>query len=137
MSAVSKIWRNIPQNYNLTGKICECGSLYFPPREVCTKCGNFDMENYNFEGRGKIVTFTIIRTPISDPEGEINETAFRQIPYILAIIKLDEGPMLTTEIVDTNIEDIKIGQDVDVVFRKILEKGKQGVIQYGYKFKIT
>lgn len=135
--AVSKVWRKIPQNYNLIGNNCqECNSLYFPPRTVCTKCGNFDMDDYQFQGNGEIVTFTIIRTSVNDPEGENNDIAFRKIPYVLAIIKLDEGPMLTSQIVDCNVEDLEIGSKVKMVFRKILEKGTRGVIQYGYKFRL-
>ena len=134
---MSKVWRNIPQNYNLIGKKCqECDSLFFPPRTVCTNCGNFDMLDYQFQGQGEIVTFTIVRTSVNDPEGENNDVAFRKIPYVLAIIKLNEGPMLTTQIVDCIVEDIVIGKKVEMVFRKILEKGKRGVIQYGYKFKL-
>ncbi len=134
--AVSKIWRNIDEHYNLVGNFCSiCNSYYFPGRIVCLDCGNIDMTSFKFKGKGKIVTFTIVRTPVSDPEGESNEHAFRKIPYILAIIELEEGPNLTCEIVDTEIEYVEIGNIVEVVFRKILEKGEKGVIQYGYKFK--
>ena len=132
---VAKIWRKIPEYYNLIGKKCpECSELIFPQRDVCTKCGCFELEEYKFNGKGKIVTFSIIRTPSNDPDAI--EYAARNTPYALAVIKLDEGPMLTTEIVDCNFEDIEIGKEVEVVFRKILEKGEKGVIQYGYKFRL-
>lgn len=135
--AVPKIWRKIPEYYNLIGSRCpECESLFFPARYVCKKCGCFDLHEHKFIGKGKIITFTIIRTPVSDPEHENIEIAMRNIPYALAIIKLDEGPMLTTEIVDCDLEEVDIEKEVEVVFRKILEKGKKGVIQYGYKFRL-
>ncbi len=134
---VPRIWRRIPEHYNLIGKKCSgCNELYFPSREVCVKCGSLKMEDYKFKGEGNIITFTIIRTGVNDPESEMPEKAFRKIPYNLAIIQLEEGPMLTAEIVDCMPEEVEIGKKVEVVFRKILEMGKKGVIQYGYKFKL-
>jgi uncharacterized protein len=133
---VAKIWRKIPEQYNLLGKKCSsCSELYFPPREICVKCGSHETENFTFLGKGTIATFTIIRTQQS--EEELNETPCRKTPYILAIIQLEEGPMLTAEIVDSTVEEVFIGRKVQVVFRKILEKGEKGVIQYGYKFRLS
>ena len=136
--SIPKIWRKIPEQYNLIGRRCsKCNELFFPPREVCLKCGSHEMYDYKFKDKGSIVTYTIIRTPVSDPEGEIIEKPARNIPYILAIIKLEEGPMVTTEIVDCSLDEVEINKQVEMVFRKIQEKGNKGVIQYGYKFKIV
>ena len=134
---VPKIWRKIPEYYNLIGKFCpECKSYFFPKRPVCRNCQWTELEDYKFKGQGVITTYTIIRTPISDPEHENIDIPSRCIPYVLAIIKLDEGPRLTAQIVDCRISELSIGKKVKVVFRKILEKSVKGVIQYGYKFKI-
>jgi len=133
---VAKIWRKIPEYYNLVGKRCtKCKTLYFPGRYVCRECDSEEMEDYMFSGKGRIVTFTVIRTPNSDLESL--EIPARNIPYIMAIVELTEGPRLTAEIVDCEIDDAKIGSNVEVVFRKICEKSKNGVIQYGYKFRLT
>ncbi|MFH0875912.1 MAG: Zn-ribbon domain-containing OB-fold protein [archaeon] len=135
---VPLIWRKIPHYYNLIGKKCtECNWLYFPPRDVCTKCGSRKLDNHKFNGIGEIVTYTIIRTPMPDPEEELSDIDTRIVPYILAIIKLVEGPKLTTEIVDCEPENIAIGKKVELCFRKLLEKGEAGVIQYGYKFRLA
>lgn len=136
--SIPKIWRKIPEQYNLIGKKCsDCDSLYFPNREVCQNCGSHELEDYKFKGKGNVVTYTIIRTPVTDPEGEIIEKPARNIPYILAIVKLEEGPLVTTEIVDCSLDEVEIEKNVEMVFRKIQEKGSKGVIQYGYKFKIV
>ncbi|NTV24146.1 MAG: Zn-ribbon domain-containing OB-fold protein [Nanoarchaeota archaeon] len=133
---VPKTWRRIPELYNLQGTKCKsCSALFFPGREVCVKCGSISLEPYRFQGKGRVVTFTIIRSQISDPEGENIDIPAREIPYVLAIVELAEGPMLTCQIVDTPEKDVFIGKQVDMVFRKIVEKGKRGVIQYGYKFR--
>ena len=60
----------------------------------------------------------------------------RQVPYVLALIKLVEGPVITAQIVDCAPEDVDIGTKVHTVFRKIRQDGESGIIEYGYKFVI-
>jgi uncharacterized OB-fold protein len=113
----------------------KCNELFFPPREVCMKCSSHEMEDFGFSGKGQVVTFTVIRT--QQNEEELNEIPCRKTPYVLSIIQLEEGPMLTAEIVDSEVEEVEIGKNAEVIFRKLLEKGEKGVIQYGYKFRLA
>ena len=57
-----------------------------------------------------------------------------QVPYALALVKTVEGPVLTGQVVDTDVKDVRIGLRVRATFRKLREEGKAGVIHYGYKF---
>ena len=129
--AVPRFWREIPQRYNLIGNQCEsCKKIYFPPRESCPECRRKSMgkmKNIKLSGEGKVVTYTIIH---SAPENFED-----QVPYPIAIIKLNEGPRITAQIVDCDIDDVKIGMKVKSTFRKIQEDGYLGAIYYGYKFK--
>jgi len=85
------------------------------------------MEDIKLSGKGEIVTYTII---YAGPK------AFEeQVPYPVAIIKLKEGPQITAQIVDCDIDDVKIGMKVENTFRRIQEDGYTGAIYYGYKFK--
>jgi len=83
------------------------------------------IEPYKFRGMGEIVTYTLIHTAA---EGFEN-----QAPYTLAIIKLDEGPRLTSQVVG-DPEKMHIGMRVRPVFRKLGEDGDRGMIYYGTKF---
>lgn len=56
-------------------------------------------------------------------------------PYTVALIKLDEGPLVTAQLTDVDNEDVHIGMPVEMVTRKIKEEGENGVIVYGYKFR--
>ncbi len=115
--------------YSLIGKRCKsCSSIYFPPRNFCPKCRRIgELEDYQLRGKGEVVTYTVIRTP---PEG------FEMLsPYIMALVKLEEGPMITTQIVDVDVNEVYIGMPVEKVFRKIGEDGEAGLIYYGYKFR--
>jgi len=85
------------------------------------------MKTIKLSGKGEIVTYTIIHDAPEQFEG--------QAPYPIAIIKLDEGPSLTAQIVDCDNKDVKIGMKVQSTFRKIQEDGSVGAIYYGYKFK--
>lgn len=129
--AVPRFWREIPQRYNLIGNQCGvCNRVYFPPRESCPYCRRKSMdkmENVKLSGKGKIVTYTIIHVAPEQFEG--------QAPYPIAVIQLDEEPRITAQIVDCDVDDIKIGMKVKSTFRKIQEDGYIGAIYYGYKFK--
>src|SRR5690606_41544759 len=54
-------------------------------------------------------------------------------PYVLAIVKLDEGPRFTAQLVCTP-EEVTFGMRVRPVFRRIAADGESGVIHYGTKF---
>ena len=128
---VARFWREIPQRYNLIGNKCGvCNKKFFPPREACPYCRRKSigkMEDFKFSGIGEVLTYTIIH---SGPEG-----FQKQVPYIMSIVKLDEGPNITAQIVDCDLNNIKIGMKVESTFRKIQEDGYTGAIYYGYKFK--
>jgi hypothetical protein len=83
------------------------------------------MEEHKFKGTGSVVTFTTIYTATEDFD--------RQTPYNLAIIRLDEGPRLTGQIV-ASADKVKIGMRVRPVFRILGKEGDRGIIYYGTKF---
>jgi len=131
--SVPRFWREIPQRYNLIGSQCgECKEVYFPPREACPECRRKSigkMKDLKLSGEGKIITYTIIHEAPEKFEG--------QTPYPIAIIKLKEGPKITAQIVDCDLDKIKIGKSVKLTFRKIQDDGYVGAIYYGYKFQIA
>lgn len=124
-------WRLIPQRYSLIGTKCTtCGDSFFPPRKLCPNCRRKGkIEDYKFSGKGEIESYTIA---YSLPKG------FGYMrPMIVAIVKLAEGPLVTTQIVDAAIEDIHVGRKVESCFRKVIEDGKSGIIRYAYKFRLA
>ncbi len=83
-------------------------------------------EQYTFAGTGEVYSFTTLQ---ETPEG-FDE----QAPYMLALVKLDEGPMITAQITDVD-EPVAIGDKVEMVTRKLTTEGARGMIVYGYKFR--
>ena len=128
---IPRFWREIPSRYKLMGTECgNCGKRYFPPRIICPQCHRksvVKMKDVKFTGSGEVVTYSVIHNA---------PKAFEmQVPYVIAIIELEEGVRATGQIIDCEVADVKIGMKVSASFRKIGEDGKSGVIYYGYKFK--
>jgi hypothetical protein len=125
--AVPRFWRHIPARYNLVGTQCKtCGEYYFPPRTTCPVCRrDGDIVEYKFKGVGEVVTYTVIYSA--------SHCFSKQTPYVVAIIKLEEGPQLTAQMVCDPAE-VQIGMKVRAVFRKLGEKSPKGAIYYGTKF---
>ncbi len=85
------------------------------------------MKEKKLSGKGEVITYSIIHV---GPSGFDEQT-----PYPIAIIKLEEGPQITAQIVDCPLDEIKIGMKLESTFRKIQQDGHTGAIYYGYKFK--
>ncbi|MCH7772164.1 MAG: Zn-ribbon domain-containing OB-fold protein, partial [Bacteroidetes bacterium] len=94
-------------------------ALLYPIIRKCTKCESNELEELKFKGTGEIYSYSTIYYP---PEG-----FEKQVPYTIAIVKLDEGPKMTAQIVDFN--DIEIGTKVESCIRKVYVDGDSGIIQ--------
>ncbi len=127
MASTAKFWREQAARYNLEGTHCvNCGTFFYPPRIICPKCRRHgNIETYKFKGTGEVVTYSTVH--------QAPRNLNRQIPYTLAIIELDEGPRLLSEVI-CEPEEISIGMRVRNVFRKIGEEDEKGIIYYGTKF---
>lgn len=124
---IAQSWRLNAQRYQLVGEKCPaCGHFIFPPRDVCPECTAEAKTLFQFSGKGEVYSFTIIQ----DAPAGFEE----QAPYALALIKLDEGPMITAQLTDLD-GPVEIGMRVEMVTRKLRSEGPQGVIIYGYKFR--
>ena len=88
-------------------------------------------EKFQFSGFGEIYSYSIVRFAPTD----FAEFA----PYIVALVKLDEGPLVTAQITDLLAKEIGginiIGMRVEMVTRVLTTHGERGVIKYGFKFR--
>jgi hypothetical protein len=121
-------WRLKNQRYSLTGEVCrQCGAKLFPPRDVCPECSQPAYEPFTFSGKGEVYSYA---TMYQAPEGY---QAFA--PYTVALVRLEEGPLVTAQLTDVDTDEVEIGMPVEMVTRKMREYGEDGVIVYGYKFR--
>lgn len=126
---VSRHWRLRKQRYSLVGEVCpHCDAKIFPPRDICTECGQDAKTIYNFSGRGQVYSYTTVYDPPAGYE--------EQAPYTVALIKLDEGPMVTAQLTDLDGRQVDIGTPVEMVTRRLRSDGdERGLLVYGYKFR--
>ena len=123
-------WREAPQRYRLEAAKCgQCGYIAFPPRLICPECKHREFEKTTLASQGVVETFAVVRV---GPSNFVDE-----VPYAVAVIKLDDGVQLTAQVVDVDFDELKIGSRVEAEFRKINQEGAAGIIFYGYKFVLA
>lgn len=124
---VAKHWRETPERYRMEAEKCsKCGTITFPGRIICPDCGSRKFVKHQLSSKGKLVTFTIIRTA---PDG------FEDLaPYAVGIIELKDGIKILAQITDCDPEKLKTGDKLEAKFRRMNEDGKTGMIYYAYKF---
>jgi uncharacterized OB-fold protein len=125
---ISQHWRLKQQRYGLVGEVCpHCEGKIFPPRDICPNCGRDARTSFQFNGRGEVYSFTTVHQA---PAG-YEENA----PYTVALVRLDEGPMVTAQLTDLDDRPVEIGMPVEMVTRKLRSEGERGMLIYGYKFR--
>ena len=126
---IPRHWRLRKQRYSLVGEICgHCDAKVFPPRDICPSCGEEAKTLYTFSGKGEVYSYT---TVFDAPAG-FEESA----PYMVAMIKLDEGPLVTAQLTDLENKEVEIGMPVEMVTRKLRSAtDERGLLVYGYKFR--
>ena len=126
---IPRNWRLNKQRYALVGEVCpSCDAKLFRPRDVCLECGQEAKTHFSFSGRGEVYSFTLVHdAPNGFDDGS---------PYTIAIVKLEEGPLVTAQLTDLEHEKLVIGMPVEMVTRKIRSTtDERGMLVYGYKFR--
>lgn len=124
--STARAWREYPRRYRYEASVCrKCGKWHFPARLVCDACRGTEFEAKRMRRTGKILTWTVIRVPPAPFKDEA--------PFAVAVVEMDDGPRLTTQVADWKEGDLRIGREVRLEFRRIQADGESGPIHYGYK----
>jgi uncharacterized OB-fold protein len=102
-------WQGCRRHELLIQRCGQCSEFQFYPRIICTNCASENLEWVKASGHGEIVTLTIVRRAVS-------EAYAADVPYVVALIKLDEGPTMMSNVVQCDPETLKIGDPVQVLF---------------------
>lgn len=91
----------------------DCGHTYFPPRPFCPSCTSRDVNVVRASGRGTLHSYVISHLPAPG----------FQPPYTIAVVKLDEGPKMMTNIVETPCDPhlLQLDHPVEVTFETMNE----------------
>ena len=96
-------WEAAAQGRLLIGKCKACDKPHYYPRALCPFCGSDATEFVQAGGGGSVYSYSVMRRV--------------PVPYALAYVTLDEGVTMMTNIVDCDLDAIRIGQRVRVVFK--------------------
>jgi uncharacterized OB-fold protein len=84
-----------------------CGTRFFPPERLCPTCGSADWEYADTRGAATVTSYTVVhRAPSPDFEP----------PYVLAVVELEGGGRMLTNIVGADPAAVATGMPVHVVF---------------------
>jgi len=92
-----------------------CEMLRHVPTQRCASCGSWEWQWAPSTGRGRLVTWTVVRRPMH-PE------FVDELPYAPAVIELDEGVRMVSWVVDCPPEDLRAGMPVEVIFDAVTEE---------------
>ena len=96
-------WKATEERKLMVGKCNACGKVHYYPRAICPFCFSDRTELQQASGNGTIYTYSVMRRA--------------PVPYAIAYVTLAEGPTMMTNIVDCDLDNIRIGQAVRLVFK--------------------
>ena len=97
-------WDAAAEGKLMVGKCTACGKLHYYPRAICPFCFSDKTQLQQVSGSGTIYTYSVMRRA--------------PVPYAIAYVTLAEGPTMMTNIVDCDLDQIRIGQAVKLVFKQ-------------------
>jgi uncharacterized OB-fold protein len=92
-----------------------CGYIRFPPGILCPRCHSMEAGWAKLSGKGKIYSFVVYRASYH-PSYE------NDIPYVVAVIQLAEGPRMESNITGATVEDLKVDMPVEVYFDDVTDE---------------
>ena len=109
-AATAPYWEAAARHELMLPRCDACGLVFFPPREHCPGCWSSELSWRPMSGSGTVWTFTEVHVPFYD------DTWAEDVPYVVAVIELDEGPRLLANIVEPDMDRLSIGDRVEVTF---------------------
>jgi hypothetical protein len=109
---LAEFWEATERDVLLGQRCSKCDTLQYYPRLRCTTCGSAEWEYEQLSGRGIVYSWTeILRNAPSRAKADV--------PYVLAIVRLEEGPQLLTRIVDADSRALECDVPVNVIFTRL------------------
>ena len=115
----------------LIGSRCiSCGELYFPKKErgICIHCGQTTLNDVTLSRKGKVSSFTVVMRP---PAGGYYKGP---VPFAYGTVDLPEGLRLLTLLTGRNLDELKVGMEVELVIEKLCDDGRGNEV-ITYKFR--
>ncbi len=105
-------WDNARAGRLVTQRCASCGNSWHPPLPACPHCHGTDIGWQEVSGAGTVYTYTVVRHATHAALAD-------QIPYVIAIVELAEGPRLVAGITGCAPQDVRVGMPVRVRFTAV------------------
>lgn len=106
-------WWDACRDGRLLIKLCaQCGAHHFYPRPFCPHCWSTAVDWVEASGRGTLYTYSVVRTNDLPPFPE-------RVPYVAAIVELEEGPRMMSNVVGCEFDALAVGMALEVEFRDV------------------
>jgi uncharacterized protein len=102
-------WRGVAEDRLLIRRCAQCAHLQHPPTPMCPKCGSVSWDVQQVTGRGFVYSWIVSRHP-TQPE---------DAPRVVALVELDEGPRLVSNLTGVSSADVRNGMRVEVGFDEV------------------
>ena len=110
-----EFWKATKKHKLLIQECSDCKEKIFYPRKACPECWSSNLGWSEASGKAKVYTYTVTMDMV--------EPKFApDLPYVLALVDLEDGIRMMTRIVECDPEDVEIGMDVEVVFEDITDE---------------
>ena len=104
-------WEGARQGKLMMQKCGDCGHIRYPISHVCPDCLSYNTEWTQLSGRGEVFSYVVFY--------QLYNKAFADdVPYNVAMIQLEEGPRMFSNIVGVDNDAVKVGDKVEVTFEK-------------------
>lgn len=111
-SVTGTFWQAARQGRLVIQRCLNCGAHQFYPQASCRGCLSEDLEWVDAKGKGTIYTYTVVHRAPSRPFEP-------DVPYTVALVDLDEGCRMLSNIVEAGPEEVRVGMPVEIVFEEI------------------
>ena len=109
-------WWDACREGRLLIKRCrDCGEPHFYPRPFCPKCWSDAVEWEEASGRATLYTWSVVHRNDLPPWGD-------KVPYVAAVVDLEEGPRMMTNVVNCDADELKVGMTLQVTFEERTEE---------------
>ena len=109
-----EFWDAAREGKLLIKRCAACRRAHYYPRTFCPHCWSTKVSWEEASGRGSLYTYSVVHQNDLPPFNE-------RVPYVAAIVELDEGPRVMTNVVDCDLGALRVGMAVQVQFRSLTE----------------
>jgi uncharacterized OB-fold protein len=108
-------WEGLKARKLLLQQCSACSKVWFPVGPMCPKCLSMEFTWKPMSGRGVVHNFVVYHKAWMP-------YLQQKVPYAVVQVELEEGPRMTTNMMDTPLEDIKIGLPVEALYEDVTEE---------------